>query len=58
MMKTDSVDAEFAVERMHEDLRAELGAVLAQMGQSLPEEGPFTLGFELQEGGAPEITVK
>jgi hypothetical protein len=58
MMQPKDVAAELSVDRLHDELRANLAPMFEQMGQPLPEEGSFMLNVKLPEGGMPEITVE
>lgn len=58
LMQPKDVAAELSVDKLHEELRANLAPMFEQMGQPLPDEGSFKLNIKLPEGGKPEITVE
>jgi hypothetical protein len=58
MMQPKDIAGEFSVEKLHDELHKNMAPFFEQMGQTLPDEGPFTLNFKIPENGIPEITIE
>ena len=57
-LEPQRITGELSVNELHSDIRAVSRMYLAFLGQDVPSEGPFSLGFDIPEHGEPRFEIR
>lgn len=58
MMRPTTESLEYRIEEMAPELRNQFSMVASMMGATVPEEGPFSFVYDLDERGTPRFSVE